>query len=242
MSASIDCSEGATQSLAGAAAMIAERVVAGARIWVLAPGLEDHARHLAVEFVHPASVGARAVPATALAGSTVIADLRRHCRAGDVVISLGSAENAFAAELSVRALAWGASHVHIGWSSSVSVVGLDPRTMFVRVGDVASAERFLTRAYHLLWELTFLSAQGKSVAAGSSETGPEATTTSCAVCSDEAVVGEVEQVLAADVARVRTGCGPVTVDVSLVDPLCTYDLVLIHAGTAIRRLPVGGET
>ncbi len=237
MSVPVDSPLDATHALARAAESIARRVARGGRLWVVAPGLEDHGRHVAVEFVHPASVGARAVPATAVGGSTPLGDLRGHCRAGDVVISLGDAESRFVSELSVRTLAWGASHLHVGWSTALPVAGLDPRTMFVRLGDGPFAERSLTRAYHLLWELTFLCAQSGTVRHVSPDGSSEAER-SCAVCSDEAVIGEVEQLLAADMARVRTECGRVDVDVSLVDPLCTYDLVLIHAGTAIRRLAI----
>ena len=231
-----------TSSLASTARQLATLIRFGATVWVTAPGLEDHARHLAVEFVHPASVGARAVPAVALVGdsSNVISDLRWLARAGDVVVSLGDADTHLIGELALRSQAWQLTHVHVGWSNDGGVA-LDPSTHFVRIGASAEAERTITRCNHLLWELIFICFQNDVVAprvvgGTSNEADPSAIETrSCAVCADEAVVAEVQRT-AKSTADVRTACGPMTIDVSLVDNLGTYDLVLVHAGIAIRRL------
>ncbi|MDH3681910.1 MAG: SIS domain-containing protein [Acidimicrobiia bacterium] len=48
-----------------AALWLARAFVQGRRLAVSAPGADDHAHHVAVEFVHPVVAGARALPATA---------------------------------------------------------------------------------------------------------------------------------------------------------------------------------
>ena len=230
----VDTTPDAALSLPGAAVELAAAIRAGATLWCVAPGLDDHARHLAVEFVHPSSVGARAVAAVAIPTrmvSEMVEELRANARAGDVIVSMGNADTTFVGELSLRAEAWGTSHLHIGWSTQN---GSQPTTRFVRVGADARSERFLTRAYHLLWELTFVTL---GLPAPRPSDGDDS---SCAVCSDEAVVGEITGV-EGDRATVRTVCGPIQVDVSLVPPVRIHDLVLVHAGIALRTLDVEGD-
>ena len=52
--------------LAAAALDLARVFAAGGRLLVAAPDRHDHAQHVAVEFVHPAVVGARSLPSTAV--------------------------------------------------------------------------------------------------------------------------------------------------------------------------------
>ena len=47
--------------LALAALALARRFAAGATMWCLAPAWPEHARHVAVEFVHPVIMGKRAL-------------------------------------------------------------------------------------------------------------------------------------------------------------------------------------
>lgn len=49
--------------LAVAALAMARRFAGGATLWCVAPEWPAHARHVAVEFVHPVIVGKRALPA-----------------------------------------------------------------------------------------------------------------------------------------------------------------------------------
>ena len=228
-----DATPDAASSLAGAAIELASVIRAGAMLWCVAPHLDDHARHLAVEFVHPSSVGARAVAAVAIATGTVAEmtqELRVNAHAGDVIVSMGDADTAFVDGLGLRARAWGAVHLHIGWSNRIHS---RPDTRFVAVGSDAHSERFITRTYHLLWELTFV-CLGRPYPLPSGVDND-----SCAVCSDDAVVGEIVDV-GGDRAAVRTACGVVRVDVSLVPPVGVHDLVLVHAGTALRALDING--
>ena len=55
--------------LARCALTVARRFAAGATMWCLAPAWPEHARHLAVEFVHPVIVGTRALPAVSVEGA-----------------------------------------------------------------------------------------------------------------------------------------------------------------------------
>ena len=128
----VDATPDASASLPGAAIELASAIRSGATLWCVAPGFDDHARHLAVEFVHPSSVGARAVPAVAIPTSVVAEmtqELRVNIRAGDVIVSMGDADSAFVEGLGLRAQAWGAVHLHIGWTTRT---GGRPTTRFVR--------------------------------------------------------------------------------------------------------------
>ena len=221
-------------ALAAAARTVAAHINGGATIWCVAPGLDDHARHLAVEFVHPASLGARAVPAVALPTLppvALVASVRSAVRSGDVLITLGEGDASVIEELGMRAPAWGVAHVHLGWMSAAQFGS--KTTLTVPLPKDARTDRFITRAYHLLWELVFLCPP--------TPTRSDAELTSaCAVCADEAALAEVEIAIDDDRAMVRTACGPVVVDVSLVGPVTRNDLLLIHAGTALRSLsPLG---
>lgn len=227
-------------SLANAAQFLAHCIRTGSQLWVVALGLEDHAQHLAVEFVHPASVGAGAVPAVAITGGRgqVVDALRHQVRPGDVVVSMGDANSGFVGELSMRAQPWKVSHLHIGWSSTTRVKGMSPESLYIRLGESSDTEILLTRSYHLLWELTFICLQNGSFHLNSPTAEgalSDSASISCPVCSDEAAIAEVLELNESESARVRSSCGDEVIDVSLIDDLCTYDLVLVHAGAAIRR-------
>ena len=228
-------------SLAVAARHLSSRIAEGSTLWAVAPGLDDHARHFAVEFVHPASVGAMAVPAIAVCGNPaqVIEKLREQIRTGDVIVSMGPVDAALIIELSNRAVAWGADHVHLGWTQNPGAGFLDPRSFCVQLGSDSSAERFLTRSYHLLWELTFICLQNRKLTTPASQ--DVLMTASCSVCADEATIMEISGLLTNDTARVRTACGPEVVDVSLINEVQVHDLLLVHAGIAIRRIPAFGN-
>ena len=169
-----------------------------------------------------------AIPTSVVAEMTQ--ELRVNIRADDVIVSMGDADSAFVDGLGLRAQAWGAVHLHIGWTTRS---GSRPNTRFVSIDPAARSERFLTRAYHLLWELTFVCLGHPSPQPGVGNDD------SCAVCSDEAVVAEIIEV-DGDRAAVRTACGTIRVDVTLVPPVGVHDLVLVHAGMALRTLDVDG--
>ena len=64
------------ERLARAAFDLARRFASGATMWCVAPEWPEHARHVAVEFVHPVIVGKRALPAVAIEGRDPVAALR----------------------------------------------------------------------------------------------------------------------------------------------------------------------
>ena len=78
-----------TRALAESALELARAFARGNALWCIAPGSPHHAHHVAVEFVHPIVVGARALPATAVASVDVIAAA---ARPGDVVVVIGPDE------------------------------------------------------------------------------------------------------------------------------------------------------
>ena len=105
---------GAGDDLALAALALARRFAAGATMWCLAPAWPEHARHVAVEFVHPVIVGKRALPAVSVVDPDPVAALRATARAGDVLIGVSTADAPGVAPAMRRAAAWGLLSVWIG--------------------------------------------------------------------------------------------------------------------------------
>ncbi len=79
----IDCK----RDVVSAALWLARAFTEGRRLVVWAPGADDHAHHVAVEFVHPVLVGARTLPAVAITDLSQI-------RCGDALLSIGDASGA----------------------------------------------------------------------------------------------------------------------------------------------------
>ena len=73
----------AASELSRAALALARAFSAGGTLWAAAPDWPWHARHIAVEFVHPVIMGKRALPAVAAGGPDWIATLRSSARSGD---------------------------------------------------------------------------------------------------------------------------------------------------------------
>ncbi|MHB8671270.1 MAG: hydrogenase assembly protein HupF [Acidimicrobiales bacterium] len=178
-------------------------------MWCLSPAGPYHARHVAVEFVHPVIVGKRALSCCAVDDT---AALRALVTAGDVVLAVGPGVE----DVLRRAPAWGATTVWIGEGDGRAADHL------LRAGgdDVVAL-------YHVLWELTHVCLDHP----GLMDTQPVGDRTACVTCSDEGRLGEVLET--GDLLRVRTARGVETVDGSLVDPLRPGDVVLVHAGTVI---------
>lgn len=224
------------EDLAVTALALARRFAAGATMWCVAPRWPAHARHLAVEFVHPVIMGKRALPAIHLDGPDPADGLRQLARAGDVLAAVGIADDARIAALMRRSEAWGLTRLwlgagprppsglaeHVVWAESA-----DP-TVAVRSGDVVML-------YHLLWELTHVVFEHP----GLLEEEPSCTDDVCTTCSDEGRVAEVRSADGAGRAEVIAAGKLETVDVSLVDPVRPGDLLLVHAGVALTSLGDG---
>jgi hypothetical protein len=220
------------RDLASAAFAVGRRFAAGGTMWCVGPVWAEHARHIAVEFVHPVIVGKRALPAVTVEGADPIAALRPVAACGDVLVLVGDAATPGGRELLRRAPAWGLTTVWIGAGPRPAGDAAD-HVLWVDAVDAASSRHdgSIVRLYHVLWELTHVCFEHAGLLTAGSpqlDDGPV-----CAVCADEARSGEVLVVDDDGTARVRTAAGVETVDTTLVGPVASGDLVLIHAGTAI---------
>ena len=227
------------ESVAVAAFSLARRFARGATLWCISPQWPDHARHIAVEFVHPVLVGKRALPAVCVDVSDPIAALRSLVRPGDVVLAVSRSDSATILDVMRRAEAWGAMTIwmgagprpngraadHVVWADDADTTGDATASPAVHDGR-------LVLLYHVLWELTHVCFEHPGLL-GSCETVEGEV---CITCSDEGHIGEVIASAGAHSARVRTARGIALVDTTIVE-VEPGDLVLIHAGAAITVVP-----
>ena len=128
-----------------------------------------------------------------------------------------------------RGAAWGVETVWIGAGPARPVPGAADHVIWVDTDVPLEASELFVRIYHLLWELTHVCFEHP----GLLKPEPECTDEVCITCSDEGRPAEVVTV-DGDEAVVRTPDGQERIDVSLIDTPAPGDLVLIHAGFAIR--------
>ena len=221
------------EDLATTALALARRFAAGATMWCLAPSWPEHARHVAVEFVHPVIVGTRALPAVSIDDPVPVAALRARARAGDVVLAVSSALDHAAASVMRRAEAWGATSVWIGAGARPAPGAADHVLWLEDPTGTAPYDGRLVLLYHVLWELTHVCFEhpGLLIADDACEDGA-----TCITCSDEGRLGEVVSAGVQGEATVRTARGTETVDTTIVGPVQPGDLVLVHAGALLSRL------
>jgi hypothetical protein len=219
---------------------LARRFAAGATLWCVAPAWPEHARHVAVEFVHPVIMGTRALPAVSVVEPDPVPALRATVRSGDVLLAVSPADERAVRSAMRRAGAWGVTTVwagagprpepgaadHVLWTD-------DPATMAANDGG-------LVRIYHLLWELTHVCFEHPGLLT-TDDRGPAAcgVVPGCITCSDEGRLAEVVD-SGRDTADVRTAKGAETVDTMAVGPVRPGDLLLVHAGAAIAVLEEAG--
>lgn len=231
------------EPLAVAALSLARRFADGATLWCVAPEWPEHARHVAVEFVHPVLVGKRAFPAVSLDSGDPATALRSLVRAGDVVLAISPGNSPATTVAMRRAQAWGVTTVWMGAGSRPAtratdhIVWIDDDMHEVadEVATPAAYDGRLVLLYHVLWELTHVCFEhpGLLDVRADTRSGDDV----CITCSDEGRIGEV---ITADVggrARVRTAAGIETIDTTIVPSVAPGDLVLIHAGAAISEVP-----
>lgn len=223
------------ESLAVAALSLARRFAAGATLWCVAPEWPEHARHVAVEFVHPVLVGKRALPAVSVDATAPVIALRSLVRAGDVVLAVSRADSDPIVDVMRRAEAWGVATIWLG-------VGQPPHERAAdhilwaddpRHGGTALHDGQLVLLYHVLWELTHVCFEHPGLLTTDEV---DCSDEVCITCSDEGRVGEV---ISAEGhrAHVRTAQGIETIDTTVLAGVGTGDLVLIHAGAAIAEMP-----
>ena len=134
-----------TGALPAQALALARTFTAGGRLIVSALDRPDHARHVAVEFVHPAITGARSLPSFAVAP----ADLDHIVRPDDAVLIIESTEATLDRTL--------------------------PDNAQLLVTGATQTEPELVRWYHVLWELVQLGLEHPGLTGGSASVGGDPT-------------------------------------------------------------------
>lgn len=217
--------------LASAALGLSRRFAAGGTLWCWAPGAPEHALHVAVEFVHPVIVGKRALPAVAVTAGRedALSVLRSLVRSGDVIVIVGAAgDDEGVGAVLRRAPSWGAGTIWIGSgvrpaagaAGAVLWLGGDPR--------LARYDGRFVLVYHLLWELTHVCFEHPGLVRAE----PICEGPACITCSDEGRLAEVVR-SQGDTATVRTATGLEDIDITVVGEVCSGDLLLVHAGSAL---------
>ena len=226
---------GVAHALARASLALARRFSAGATMWCASPEWPFHAHHVAVEFVHPVIVGKRALPAvTVPPAADMVATLRASVVPGDIVLVLADVDDARVADAMRRGPAWGVETVWIGAGALRPEPGAADHVIWLDTDQPLEASERFVRIYHLLWELTHVCFEHPGLLKPEPECGATGEVGSvCVTCSDEGRPAEVVSV-AGDEALVRTPDGQETIDVSLIEVPAPGDLVLVHAGFAIR--------
>jgi hydrogenase maturation factor len=216
--------------LASIALALAKRFHHGATMWCVSPTWPHHARHVAVEFVHPVMVGKRALPAVALPPDGLVVALRSFARAGDIVVAIADGADQQVGEVIRRAAAWGLTTVWIGSGERPSPVSAD-HLLWLDDDEAAVNGRFIL-LYHLLWELTHVCFEHAGVLAAEVEEGEV-----CVTCADDGQLAEVVQLHAdGHTATVRLAGELREVDTTLIDQPAEHDLLLVHAGSVLQNL------
>ncbi|MDY7104399.1 MAG: HypC/HybG/HupF family hydrogenase formation chaperone [Actinomycetota bacterium] len=236
--------EALADAIAAAAATVAGAFAAGGSLWAVAPGATHHARHIAVEFVHPVIVGTRSLPATAVEDPVdLLGALRLSVRPGDVVVGVGAGDDPVLVDVMRRGRPWGTDTVLLCWGTA------PPPGVADHVARLPENEADAVMAYHLLWELTQVVLEhgivptdqdGRAGTTGTAGTADDV----CITCSDEARLVEVVSVLDEATAIVLAEGRREQVDTSIVAAVAPGDLLLVHAGLAVGAPldPVPGPT
>ncbi|MGH9093926.1 MAG: hydrogenase assembly protein HupF [Acidimicrobiales bacterium] len=223
------------EDLAAASMALARRFSAHGTLWCWSPRWPQHAEHVAVEFVHPVIVGKRALPAVAVADADPVAALRALTEAGDVVLVVADSSTPGVDRVLRRAPAWGVETIWIGSGPRPADSGADHLLWFDDAGDEAAFTGAFVLAYHVLWELTHVCFEHPGLLKPSAGTG-DCADEHCITCSDEGRLAEVVRPAGPGTVVVRTPEGLEDVDTTLVDPVGSGDLLLVHAGVALSRL------
>lgn len=223
------------RALAATSLTLARRFSTSSTLWCASPAWPWHARHVAVEFVHPVIMGKRALPAIAPSPPGFVSSLRLLARPGDVLLVIGPAGDLTVEDLILRARAWGLTTVWCGAGSRPSTPTPDHLLWIDDMPpDEAASSGRLVMLYHLLWELTHVVFEHPGLLVEPATSDCEGDV--CITCSDQAVVAEVRDAGEGNRVAVIAGGHIEHVDGSLVGPLDPGDLVLVHAGVAISRI------
>ena len=206
-------------------------------MWCCAPEWPSHAKHVAVEFVHPVIVGKRALPAAPVEVRDLLDTLRSMSVSGDMLVVVGGAGDPVARAAVRRAPAWGLRSLWLG-AGERPEAGAADHVLWLD-GDVAAAAfgGGIVLLYHVLWELTHVCFEHPGLLRDHAGSG-ECTTDGevCVTCADEGRLAEVVEAGPGEQARVRTAAGLEGVDTTLIGTPQVGDLVLVHAGSAVTLL------
>lgn len=241
-------------ALARAALEIARRFEGGSSMWCISPQWPSHARHIAVEFVHPVIVGKRALPAIALDGLDLPDTLELVARRSDILVAVGEREDEAVSRTLRGARDRGLLTVLIGAGPRPPESFAADHLLWTYEEEGAASPAYgggFVLVYHLLWELTHVCFEHRGIlephgdsrgdSPGKQPTSAVARDQSCTTCADEGRVCEVVALLGSDSAAVRMPSGVEPVDVSLIPSPRVGSRVLVHAGVAIASLGESGE-
>jgi hydrogenase maturation factor/phosphoheptose isomerase len=217
--------------IAAAAMLAASRFESGATLWCLAPACPEHARHVAVEFVHPVILGKRALPSVAINEHDSIASLRSNVRSGDLVLVIGPGDDAAIIDALRRGPAWGVHTIWLGYGAPPEEHLADVSLWLPSADATAPYDGSLVLLYHLLWELTHVCIEHQH----EHDELANPIDDRCITCSDEGRVAEIISVSGTE-ATVRTARGTEHVDIGLVTPVEVNDLIVVHAGIALTSI------
>lgn len=218
--------------LAAASLAMARRFAAGGRMWCCAPGWPSHAKHVAVEFVHPVIVGKRALPAAPVEAHDLLDTLRSMSVSGDLLVVVGGADDPAVRAALRRAPAWGLASFWLGAGERPEAGAADHVLWLDGEVPAAAFGGGIVLLYHVLWELTHVCFEHPGLLRGE----PAGEQASCVTCADEGRLAEVVEAGPGEQAVVRTAAGVEGVDTTLIGTPQVGDLVLVHAGSAVTLL------
>lgn len=224
--------EGLADALATASLALARRFAAGGTLWCVSPSWPHHARHVAVEFVHPVIVGKRALPALLVPVDDLVGQLRLSVRPGDVVLAVSVGTDPQVTDAMRRTEAWGVESIWIGAGARPESGLADHVLFWDESPEVAPYDGRFLLLYHVLWELTSVCFDHPGLLR---EPDADCTDDVCITCSDEGRVAEVVRAMGST-AEVLAAGRVESIDATLVGSMEPGDLVLVHAGSAITRL------
>lgn len=225
-----DLDPGLGQALAAAALTLARRFSAGGTLWCLSPRWPHHARHVAVEFVHPVVVGTRALPALLAPPGDPVAALRVAARPGDVVLAVADGGDPAVADVLRRGPAWGVDTVWVG-AGERPPAGAADHVLWLADAHTAPYDGSFLLLYHVLWELTSVCFDHPGLLQPAAPCAEEV----CITCSDEGRLVEVVG-CSGPTATVLAAGRTEEVDTTLVGAVQPGELLLVHAGAALTRV------
>lgn len=152
-----------------AALWLARAFTAGRALMVRAPGCEDHAHHVAVEFVHPVVAGARSLPAVAVVEGSPAAGPGPFTASTDP-FSADAVEGSHAVSLGLDPLDAGISG---RWCHLL--IGAPDGGPFDLVIPTDGGDAATMTGYHLLWELVQVALEHPGLVGGSDASGGDST-------------------------------------------------------------------